>query len=870
MKIRSFSILISAVILISLVIATIPGVAVTASDFSGKIVFSSPDYTNGRGGAGQIFVMNPDGSGVINLSNNAFSEGHPVLSHDGTKIAFNRSTTSGYNTYVYIGVMNSDGSNPQLLPNSVTSTDSYPVWSPDDSKIAFIKRGNLDNIWIINANGSNPIQVSSITNHVMVYPSWGSNHIIAVQAEEGSSHSMGDTSHPWKIMSIADSVVNGTPVNLVADSSHNYYDPAFSPDGTRIAFTYSANIAYSHIYDVRKFMGVADVANPTTFTPLYTFSSGSHSAATPAWSPDGNYLAFVIGTDVRDWQGRVDLPQIYRIDANGTNQTLISTRSGQSPPFWDCFPNWGSEPHVTQLLVTGASICTKGDPYSFTVTAKNNFGNTFTSYGGTVHFTSTDTAGVLPGDYSFTGADNGVHSFYATLNTVGSQSITATDTVTSITGSKDVTVDKIYAFVDVTSSLNPSTAGDTVTFTATINPVPDGGTVQFYVDGADFGIPVPVNTGDGTAVSDSVDTLSVDNHGISADYSGNSNYYGNNGGVTQMVGEASEISNTIIFGGTASVSQTDGVSTTITGITADDGTSITISSVYYGNSQPAGLSSVMLNGTEYYDVQVTGVTDGIASVSISSAAVTPQTVLQYYNDGGWVDAQNNIVTGPEPGTGWYTVSGDISVSHLGGTPVAIGSKDTQIWYLDSETKLGPPPTGTDDRPDLPAGYFEMEKATGPDNDGQTGIVAVNSGSDIIWISDQQAESDVEFYGTWTVNLVTDSWKDDCSVQIGDWDGVSVFTDFNFPVIDTPDGDGVINFTIDASGTVLKGHYLALRVSNSGTGNVVTTGNSYLISPDGEPGFPLPEFPSYILLSIGLVGIGGFLLARRNRIARAMR
>ena len=66
-----------------------------------------------------------------------------------------------------------------------------------------------------------------------------------------------------------------------------------------------------------------------------------------------------------------------------------------------------------------------------------------TGYRGTIHFTSTDPAAVLPANYTFTAADAGAHTFLGgvTLKTAGSRTVTATDTVTaSITGSQTVTV----------------------------------------------------------------------------------------------------------------------------------------------------------------------------------------------------------------------------------------------------------------------------------------------------------------------------------------------------------------------------------------------------------------------------------------------
>jgi N-acetylneuraminic acid mutarotase len=65
---------------------------------------------------------------------------------------------------------------------------------------------------------------------------------------------------------------------------------------------------------------------------------------------------------------------------------------------------------------------------SFTVTAKNGDGTINTSYTATIHFTSTDPHAILPGDYTFTAADHGVHTFSATFKTGGTQSLRAADT----------------------------------------------------------------------------------------------------------------------------------------------------------------------------------------------------------------------------------------------------------------------------------------------------------------------------------------------------------------------------------------------------------------------------------------------------------
>ncbi len=95
-------------------------------------------------------------------------------------------------------------------------------------------------------------------------------------------------------------------------------------------------------------------------------------------------------------------------------------------------------PVAASLAVSGfPSQTVSGDAHDLTVTAVDQDGDTAADYTGTVHFTSSDPKAVLPADYTFTVADAGVHVFSVTLNTSGSQSVTATDTANaSIKGSQ--------------------------------------------------------------------------------------------------------------------------------------------------------------------------------------------------------------------------------------------------------------------------------------------------------------------------------------------------------------------------------------------------------------------------------------------------
>ena len=117
--------------------------------------------------------------------------------------------------------------------------------------------------------------------------------------------------------------------------------------------------------------------------------------------------------------------------------------------------NWSgtfSPAQPTRLLVTAPSTIPAGTPFQVTVTAVDQNNNALTGYRGVIHFTSSDPAAGLPANYSFAAADQGTHTFTITLNSVGSQSITAVDTATaSITGSKsgiNVTWDFSVGFVN--------------------------------------------------------------------------------------------------------------------------------------------------------------------------------------------------------------------------------------------------------------------------------------------------------------------------------------------------------------------------------------------------------------------------------------
>ena len=188
-------------------------------------------------------------------------------------------------------------------------------------------------------------------------------------------------------------------------------------------------------------------------------TSTTHSiVADPMLAPLGDYGG--------PTQTMALLPGSPAIDA-GLNGTGIPT-TDQRGTARDAEPDIGAfeVSAATSLAVAGfPSPTTAGVAQSFTVTALDAYGNVATDYTGTASFTSSDGQAVLPAKYTFTsaiGGDIGVHTFAAALETAGTQSITAADTVNAgIAGTQSgITVSPAAASTLAVSGFpSPATAG---------------------------------------------------------------------------------------------------------------------------------------------------------------------------------------------------------------------------------------------------------------------------------------------------------------------------------------------------------------------------------------------------------------------------
>lgn len=281
---------------------------VTPSATIHPIVFAS-----NRAGSSNydIWMVNPDGTGLVKIVGRPGSDLDPALSPDGDSVVFVSSTSSTSKLWI---LDLTDGSLRQLTTHGFLDRD--PNWSPDGSKIVFASTqdGGTDfEIYTMSADGSGtPQRLTSTANNVQdLAPAWSPDGTIAFASNRLSNREI------WTI----DAVTGANPTRLTTRAGSDDV-PSWSPSGDRITFTVSDPNG-AHVW----VMG-SHGENPTDLSVLSS-PVGAIKDLAPAWSPDGAQLVFA---STRAQSPNTDL-YIMDVQTGGVVR-LTNAPNNDSAPDW--------------------------------------------------------------------------------------------------------------------------------------------------------------------------------------------------------------------------------------------------------------------------------------------------------------------------------------------------------------------------------------------------------------------------------------------------------------------------------------------------------------------------------------------------------
>ncbi len=271
----------------------------------------SPDGTRiSYNHAGDIYVMQPNGTDKTNLTHHPAGDGMVGWSPDNSQIAF---MSSRDQDIWQIFIMQADGSNVRQLTYGPYIDIEYPVWSPDGRQLAF----SLDfELMIINSDGSNLRQITDLPEGSPKQLAWSPDgstisFVSEIRAADGQ---------PWEQIFVIRP--DGSGLKQLTDGPAYHRFPSWSPDGSQILF----EVGKKSRFETDVYVMNADGTNQLQLTDQPSWN-GTYTG-NPTWSPDGRQIAYAAESSFSNLD-------IYVMNRDGSGKTRLTTNSEN-----DVNPQW--------------------------------------------------------------------------------------------------------------------------------------------------------------------------------------------------------------------------------------------------------------------------------------------------------------------------------------------------------------------------------------------------------------------------------------------------------------------------------------------------------------------------------------------------
>jgi Tol biopolymer transport system component len=273
----------------------------------------SPDgrhlaFIGEQDGIRDVYVASADGGSPRNLTNRSGSFRSLVWSPDSRKLVLESLAVTDVDIYV----LDTETGALTNLTNSPGS-DIRPVWSPDGTKIAFMSSRNSGSFgntrYDLYTVNADGTHLHRYTNLALADTAWE-----ASWSPDGGRIVFGSMSWAGGADIFVIDVPHGLAHNVTRDAARDS-SPAWSPDGEQLAFE-TRKTGHWQIDLVS-----ADGWERRSLT------SGEGDSRRPAWSPGGDYVVYIANPG-RNWD-------LYRIDVH-SRDTLRMTqgRTIDYAPVW--------------------------------------------------------------------------------------------------------------------------------------------------------------------------------------------------------------------------------------------------------------------------------------------------------------------------------------------------------------------------------------------------------------------------------------------------------------------------------------------------------------------------------------------------------